>query len=180
MIYNFLIISSLEQGDCGSFVVHAITGNLYGSIVASNLGTGFVYILPAYKTQLDIARRFDCVFSLPTNEEYRQSRAIDLAAALPNLGLSAFPDEIDLDADQPSQSSPPLGPNPTVSNLFNPRLYRPQYVSSPASTAYSLDTIHSGSRDPSPAIPVSWTQRKIDLLSILSACGSLEYVVSLS
>jgi hypothetical protein len=69
---NVEVTFLLEQGDCGSFVVDPNSGNLYGHIVAGNIGSGFVYIMPACKTQLNITQRFSSMFTLPTTDEYKQ------------------------------------------------------------------------------------------------------------
>jgi hypothetical protein len=45
------LIFSIEEGDYGSLVVDPSNGNVYGHIVAGNIGTGFAYIV------LRIARR---------------------------------------------------------------------------------------------------------------------------
>lgn len=38
----------LEEGDCGTGVFDAKTGDLYGHVVAGNPDLGYVYIVPAY------------------------------------------------------------------------------------------------------------------------------------
>ena len=45
-------------GDCGSWVVNAETGDIYGHIVAGDPISGLAYIIPAYKVFDDIEFRF--------------------------------------------------------------------------------------------------------------------------
>lgn len=44
------------EGDSGSWVLHAIRGDLYGHVVAGIPGSYIVYIIPAYKVFEDIKR----------------------------------------------------------------------------------------------------------------------------
>ena len=44
------------KGDSGSWVIDAVTGDLYGHIVAGVPETGLAYIVPAVKTFEDIEK----------------------------------------------------------------------------------------------------------------------------
>jgi hypothetical protein len=44
------------EGDSGSWVIDAVTGDLYGHVVAGVPETGLAYIIPAYKTLGDIEK----------------------------------------------------------------------------------------------------------------------------
>jgi hypothetical protein len=48
----------LEEGDCGSCVFDAGTGDLYGHVVAGNPVSGYAYIVPAYQIREDLLTRF--------------------------------------------------------------------------------------------------------------------------
>ncbi|KAG4288697.1 hypothetical protein FPRO06_03519 [Fusarium proliferatum] len=45
-VYNVLLDSRLEAGDCGSWVIDAESGNLYGHIVAGSPGSGAAIVIP--------------------------------------------------------------------------------------------------------------------------------------
>ena len=49
----------LEEGDCGSLVVDASTGDIYGHIVAGSPESGAAYIIPAYHIYDHLKRNFD-------------------------------------------------------------------------------------------------------------------------
>ncbi|KUL89029.1 hypothetical protein ZTR_06026 [Talaromyces verruculosus] len=48
----------IEEGDCGTCVFDAQTGDFYGHVVAGNPDSGYAYIIPAYQIRDDIFRRF--------------------------------------------------------------------------------------------------------------------------
>jgi peptide-N4-(N-acetyl-beta-glucosaminyl)asparagine amidase len=52
-------LSSIKDGDCGSWVVDSTTGNLYGHIVASSVKSDLTYIIPAKSVFDDIQSRFN-------------------------------------------------------------------------------------------------------------------------
>lgn len=52
-----ILTISTEEGDCGALVINPSNGNVYGHIVAGNIGTGFAYVIPFYQTQIEICRK---------------------------------------------------------------------------------------------------------------------------
>jgi hypothetical protein len=85
-------IFSIEQGDCGSLVVDPSNGNVYGHIVAGNIGTGFAYIVPAYHTQQDINERFGNKFKFATTEDYKLSVTSETGPTAGKKIVSTFGD----------------------------------------------------------------------------------------
>ncbi|SMR56543.1 unnamed protein product [Zymoseptoria tritici ST99CH_1A5] len=58
----------LENGDCGSMVISASTGDLEGHIIAGDPATGSALIVPAYQMLKDIQVRYDSNIHLFTME----------------------------------------------------------------------------------------------------------------
>ncbi|KAG4277818.1 hypothetical protein FPRO04_07061 [Fusarium proliferatum] len=56
-VYNVLLDSRLEAGDCGSWVIDAESGNLYGHIVAGSPGSGAAIVIPFSRVFEDIEAR---------------------------------------------------------------------------------------------------------------------------
>jgi hypothetical protein len=48
----------IEEGDCGTCVFDAQTGDFYGHVVAGNPDSGYAYIIPAYQIRDDLFRLF--------------------------------------------------------------------------------------------------------------------------
>ncbi|KAJ9607223.1 hypothetical protein H2200_008295 [Cladophialophora chaetospira] len=79
-VYEVQFDGTLAQGDCGSWVLDAETGTLYGHIVAGCERQGIGYLIPACDVFHDVAARLnkesllDCelvleILSIPTNTE---------------------------------------------------------------------------------------------------------------
>ena len=58
-------------GDCGSLVVNATTGDIYGHIVSGDPSSGLAFIIPAYKIFDDIEKKFGTRPSFPSPSIYR-------------------------------------------------------------------------------------------------------------
>ncbi|KJX98851.1 hypothetical protein TI39_contig386g00004 [Zymoseptoria brevis] len=58
----------LENGDCGSMVIGASSGNLEGHIIAGDTDNGSALIVPAYQMLKDVQLRFDSSIRLLTVE----------------------------------------------------------------------------------------------------------------
>lgn len=66
-------------GDCGSWVVNAQNGDIFGHIVAGDITSGLAYIIPAYKVFDDIELRFGSRPVLPTQTVIDKFRASELS-----------------------------------------------------------------------------------------------------
>ena len=75
-------MAPIVSGDCGSLVIGAETGYIYGHIVAADPTSGLAYIIPTYKVFDDIEHRFGCrpVFAIQS----------DLEASLTSQSSPAF------------------------------------------------------------------------------------------
>ncbi|RKK67954.1 Protein PNG1 [Fusarium oxysporum] len=56
-VYNVLLDSRLEAGDCGSWIIDAESGNLYGHIVAGSPDSGAAIVIPFARVFEDIEAR---------------------------------------------------------------------------------------------------------------------------
>ncbi|KAF5680458.1 n-glycanase [Fusarium denticulatum] len=56
-VYNVLLDSRLEAGDCGSWIIDAESGNLYGHIVAGSPDSGAAIVIPFSRVFDDIEAR---------------------------------------------------------------------------------------------------------------------------
>lgn len=59
-----------QPGDSGAWVLDAVTGDIYGHIVATDPVTGLAFIIPAYKIFNEIKRRYDTESLLPTYSSF--------------------------------------------------------------------------------------------------------------
>jgi peptide-N4-(N-acetyl-beta-glucosaminyl)asparagine amidase len=85
-VYHVNLEKPIANGDCGSWVLDAQSGSLYGHIVAGSPNLGFAYIVPASQTFSDIQRhtgilkeriqRFDSV-SIPIPMGYSDSTTFE-------------------------------------------------------------------------------------------------------
>ena len=66
-LWSVNIEGTFEDGDCGSWVVNAFTGDFYGQIVAGNGPEGFGYLIPAYMIFEDLWIRHDLSLDLSTS-----------------------------------------------------------------------------------------------------------------
>lgn len=66
-VYSSFFDSPLETGDCGSWVIDANTGHLFGHVVAGSPATGAAMIIPAYLTFNDMEDRTQIRPKLPSN-----------------------------------------------------------------------------------------------------------------
>lgn len=58
--------------------------------MASNIGTGFAYIIPAYQTQRDIHSQLGCEFTFATTEDYKRSFTLKTESTAGKEFLSTF------------------------------------------------------------------------------------------
>ncbi len=63
-------------GDCGAWVIDAVTGSIYGHVIAGDLTSSTAYIIPAYKVFDDIEDRFGVPPLLPSEPALRDSTAV--------------------------------------------------------------------------------------------------------
>ena len=62
-------------GDCGSLVVNATTGDIYGHIVSGDPSSGLAFIIPAYKIFDDIEKQLGARPSFPTPSKQKYSKS---------------------------------------------------------------------------------------------------------
>ena len=62
-------------GDCGSLVVNATTGDIYGHIVSGDPSSGLAFMIPAYKVFDDIEKQFGARPSFPTPSKQKSSKS---------------------------------------------------------------------------------------------------------
>ncbi|MCJ1411362.1 peptide-N4-(N-acetyl-beta- glucosaminyl)asparagine amidase [Ptychographa xylographoides] len=69
-VWTVALDGPIAEGDCGSWIVDAITGDLYGHIVSGSPESGKAYIVPAYQVFEDIKRQTgaDLAFPKTTND----------------------------------------------------------------------------------------------------------------
>ncbi|KAF5228969.1 hypothetical protein FANTH_14367 [Fusarium anthophilum] len=84
-VYNVLLDSRLEAGDCGSWIIDAESGNLYGHIVAGSPDSGAAIVIPFSRIFEDIEARVKHSPHLPFTGAaslYNFDRKLDLATRL--------------------------------------------------------------------------------------------------
>ena len=81
-VYNVLLDSRLEAGDCGSWIVDAESGNLYGHIVAGSPDSGAAIIIPFARIFEDIETRVKHHPRLPLTGTASHNEELDLATNL--------------------------------------------------------------------------------------------------
>ncbi|KAF5570432.1 PNG1 with de-n-glycosylation function (n-glycanase) [Fusarium phyllophilum] len=86
-VYNVLLDSRLEAGDCGSWIIDAESGNLYGHIVAGSPDSGAAIVIPFSRVFEDIEARVKQSPHLPLTGAaslYNFDERLDLATHLHN------------------------------------------------------------------------------------------------
>ncbi|KAF5538358.1 PNG1 with de-n-glycosylation function (n-glycanase) [Fusarium mexicanum] len=84
-VYNVLLDSRLEAGDCGSWIIDAESGNLYGHIVAGSPDSGAAIVIPFSRVFEDIEARVKHSPHLPLTGAaslYNFDQKLDLATHL--------------------------------------------------------------------------------------------------
>ncbi|KAF5611472.1 PNG1 with de-n-glycosylation function (n-glycanase) [Fusarium subglutinans] len=84
-VYNVLLDSRLEAGDCGSWIIDAESGNLYGHIVAGSPDSGAAIVIPFSRVFEDIEARVKHSPHLPLTGAaslYKFDRKLDFATLL--------------------------------------------------------------------------------------------------
>ena len=81
-VYNILLDSWLEAGDCGSWIVDAESGNLYGHIVAGSPDSGAAIVIPFARIFEDIEARVKHHPRLPLTGTASHNEDLDLATHL--------------------------------------------------------------------------------------------------
>lgn len=67
-VYHVLLDGPVQDGDCGSWVIDAESGDLFGHVVAGSPGAGAAMVMPAASVFRDIARRAHVRPRLPEAE----------------------------------------------------------------------------------------------------------------
>ena len=67
-LWTVQLNGNLEKGDCGTWVLDAVGGIVYGQIVAGSPGSGFGYIIPLWQILGDLRRRLDGDWSLAAEQ----------------------------------------------------------------------------------------------------------------
>lgn len=62
----------LADGDCGTWVIDAVTGNLFGHIVAGSPDSGVAYIVPAFRVFEDARARFGLELELSIKQAFSE------------------------------------------------------------------------------------------------------------
>lgn len=81
-VYNVLLDSRLEAGDCGSWVIDAESGDLYGHIVAGSPDSGAAIVIPFARVFEDIEARMKHHPHLPLTGSACYDEELDLASHL--------------------------------------------------------------------------------------------------
>ncbi|CEI41378.1 Protein PNG1 [Fusarium venenatum] len=98
-VYNVLLDSRLEAGDCGSWIIDVESGNLYGHIVAGSPDSGAAIVIPFARVFEDIETRVKHHPRLPlfgATSPYNFDKKLDLATHLQHTN-----------SDTASSSKPP-------------------------------------------------------------------------
>ncbi len=75
-------------GDCGAWVIDALTGSIYGHVIAGDLTSSTAYIIPAYKVFDDIEDRFGVPPLLPSEPAPRDSTAVAKTSNQPSRNFT--------------------------------------------------------------------------------------------
>ncbi|KAM3069497.1 Protein png1 [Clarireedia jacksonii] len=107
-LWTVRLDGKLAEGDCGSWVVEAESGNLFGHIVSGCPESGVAYIVPAYMILADAKIKCDLELELSTARYTAaddQSRGIQrIRASKPKVKLCCTPCNVSLQAtDEESQ-----------------------------------------------------------------------------
>jgi hypothetical protein len=78
-VYTAMLNSPPLAGDCGSWVKHAVSGKLFGHVIAGSLTTGLVLVMPAVKV-------FAEALAVLSDQEVR----LQQVKLIPRLGLRPF------------------------------------------------------------------------------------------
>jgi hypothetical protein len=104
----------IAHGDCGSWVVDTVTGDLYGQIVAGCPESGVAYIFPAKHIQRDIWRvSGSCSLPSKTFQQLRQDNRLTFPSESLDLDHSERSQSLEIEVGESSveKTSPP-GVNP--------------------------------------------------------------------
>ena len=75
-------------GDCGAWVIDAVTGSIYGHVIAGDLTSSTAFIIPAYKVFDDIEDRFGVPPLLPSEPAPRDSTAVAKTSNQPSRNFT--------------------------------------------------------------------------------------------
>jgi hypothetical protein len=98
----------LEEGDCGSWVVDAESGDLFGHIVAGSPESGVAYVIPAYEIFQDARDTFGLELHLP------QKRRVHVEGDMQRVEASTSA------SSRTSSSLPPVSHNPPFASASSP------------------------------------------------------------
>lgn len=97
-------------GDCGSWVIDATTGGIYGHIVGGDPMLDLAFIIPAYKIFDDLQRRFGTTPLLLTEQTAMLSSSL--------VGIDSFPGKyLNLGPTERSPLSPTMENMLSVTNM---------------------------------------------------------------
>lgn len=116
-VWSVVLEESLSSGDSGSWVVDAMTGDVYGIIVAGSTGLREEYLIPAMDIGQDICRvmRADTV-RLPSIEDVMTAHTEERSAR-PNLALTEDSMAWESDDSDETLDEEPLGKDEEVRSL---------------------------------------------------------------
>ncbi|KAG4431414.1 hypothetical protein IFR05_013106 [Cadophora sp. M221] len=85
-MWTVRLVGQLNKGDCGSWVVDSVTGDLLGHIIAGSPKSGVAYILPAQQIFDDAPNRYGLQLQLSTT--WRAGEASTSYGDRPTLGFN--------------------------------------------------------------------------------------------
>lgn len=117
-VWSVVLEESLSSGDSGSWVVDAMTGDVYGVIVAGSTGLREEYLIPAMEIGQDICRvmRANTV-RLPSIEDVMTAHIMERSAR-PNLALTDESMAWESDDSDETLDAEPLGKDEEVRSLI--------------------------------------------------------------
>jgi hypothetical protein len=140
----------IAHGDCGSWVVDTVTGDLYGQIVAGCPESGVAYIFPAKHIQRDIWRvSGSCSLPSKTFQQLRQDNRLTFPSESLDLDHSERSQSLEIEVGESSveKTSPP-GVNPEA---WLDSLRKPPSLES-LNTTPRVDTRGTSTAHPSPPL----------------------------
>jgi hypothetical protein len=106
-LWTVRLFGSLENGDCGSWVVSRESGDVYGHIVAGSPESGVAYVVPAHQVYADVKARFNLDLRLSARDleaDNRESNGLTLSE-VPSVERNKLQM---MESDQNNATFPPL------------------------------------------------------------------------
>lgn len=88
-VWTMRLNGKLAKGDCGSWVIDAVTGDIFGHIVSGDLDSGSAFLMPAFQIFEDIKQSFGIEILLSTREN--QSAIKNHVESAPDVGPAVTP-----------------------------------------------------------------------------------------